>query len=201
MEELLLVNPRKRRAKGRTAAQRLATSKLVALNKARRRKNPAPRAAATSNPKRRRRAAPSVKSMYRRRRRNPVSATGGLMPLLNAALMGAAGATAINAAVSYLPLPTALQTGNMKHVTKAAMAIGLGLFGRRFLGKAALSMAQGSLTVTMTDAIKDVAAGAGMSLGYYAPAVTMAPTGPMLEARTSYVNKAYEGAGLGEYVQ
>lgn len=202
MEQLLLVNPRKRRARktGRSAAQKRATARMLAANRAARRSNPSPRASAQK--RRRRSAMPSVKTLYRRRRRNPASPVSGIMPLLNAALMGAAGATAVNAAVAYLPLPDTLKTGNMSHVVKAVMAMGLGVFGRRFIGKAALSMAQGALTVTLTDAIKGVAAQAGMSLGYYAPAITMAPAGPMLATSmgSAYVNSAYDSAGLGEYV-
>lgn len=214
VEELLLVNPArkvKKMAKRRTAAQRRATAKLVALNRARRRGSVAskprrrrnPVTVVNTAPARRRRA--SVRTIARRvrRRRNPAPAMGGAMSMLQTAFMGAIGATAVSAVSGFLPLPDTLKMGQMKNVTTAALALSLGIFGRRFLGRNAIKMAEGALTVALTDSIKTLATSAGMNLGYYSPAVQMMPAGPMnygLPAPSAYQNNAYENSGLGEYV-
>lgn len=78
MAEMLLINPRRRTRKarkaGRSAAQRAATRRLVAMNRSRRRarrRNPAPAAVVAMNPRRRRMARRSNPVRMVRRRRNP----------------------------------------------------------------------------------------------------------------------------------
>lgn len=197
VQEMLLINPTKRKArkmarKTRTAAQRRATAKLVALNRARRRaKNPAPRRRTRaksggsksitirqSNPVRR-----------IRRRRNPTNPVGGAMGLINSALLGTAGATLVNVTTNFLPLPPMLSTGYAKYLTRGALAIVMGLFGRRLMGRNALKMAEGALTVALTDAVQLAGAGMKMNLGYYAPAEQYVTPAPMLSA-----------PGMGEYM-
>ena len=219
MQELLLVNPRKRTRKTRSAAQRAATRKLVALNKARR-KNPAParrrrRAApkapaVMSNPRRRTRTI--VKTVRSRRRRNP-STRGNMTGMFQTALMSAAGAVTVNAAYNYLPIPATLKVGYTGYAVKAGLAMALGLFGKKFLGSRAVKMAEGSLTVTLSQVLVDVGAKAGLQLGYYSPAVQMAPR-PIpryaysgsngMQQMGEYLNGYSDMAGdftMGEYVQ
>jgi hypothetical protein len=185
MSEILLVNPRRRKSrKTRSAAQKRATAKMLAANRARRggskrrkarRSNPAPLTAVMHNPRRRRVSA--------RRRRNPislrrmVSGDASLAPikLISLALIGAAGATAVNTIMARLPIPVTFMTGRTRYLTNAAAAIVIGIIASKvkIVGAAsAAKMAEGSLTVTLHDAIKDFAAGFGMNLGgmgYYLP--------------------------------
>lgn len=213
MPEILLVNPRRRSGgrKRRTAAQRRATAKMLAANRAHRgggvkrrrksarRSNPAPLSAVMHNPRRRRVSA--------RRRRNPISlrrmVSGGAslapMKLLSSALIGAAGATAVNTIMARVPLPAALMVGRMRYLTQAAAAIAIGTLASKvkIVGSGtAAKMAEGSLVVTLHDAIRDVAGGMGINLagmGYYLPGrgVTAVPSASGGPARM---------AGIGEYI-
>ena len=160
MPQLMLVNPRKRTRKGgRTAAQKAATRKLVALNKSRRsspkrkatkrRKNPVglSRVARAVNPKRR---------VSRTRRRNPITLRGlpgKIADFAMPSLQGALGAVAVNTALNYVPmLPGFLATGNGKYLTRAGTAVLLGVFGRKLLGaKMANNLAVGAITVAAHD--------------------------------------------------
>lgn len=189
MPQILLVNPRKRRGrKTRSAAQRAATAKMLAANRrrrnpksrksAKRRRNPAPLTVMhKANPIRRKRRASA-------RRRNPISfrrimsgggSGTGVSTMLKNAALGAVGATAINTAIGRLPLPASLMVGRVSYLTRAGVAIGLGILAEktRLLGAGTLAkMVEGSLTVTLYDAIRAEAAAAGVNLGgmgYYLP--------------------------------
>ncbi len=171
MEELLLINPRKRsgaKRKTRSAAQKRATAKLVAMNRAKRRApaRRAPTYAANPAPRKRSSAVRRVKAAARRYRRNPSSRSGGIMGMLTASLQGAVGATAVNTLFNLAPIPDTLKTGNLQYVTKAAMAVGLGMVMKNRMGA---EMAKGALTVTMHDALVGVVGGMipGVQLGYY----------------------------------
>lgn len=211
MEELLLVNPRKRRAKSpkrrRTAAQRRATAKMIAANRSRRRSNPV---SALANPRkrrtRRRNPVAANPRRTRRYRRNPIG--GNITNMLTASVQGAAGAMVVNAAYNFLPLPDMLKTGVMSSVTKGALAVGLGMFGGKVLpGRVAAEMAKGALTVTMYDALKGVVDGVVSGLGYYTGGMTFPDVAALSVARTpapqlsEYVNMpAFERAGVSEYM-
>lgn len=175
---LMLVNPRKRRGSGRrTAAQKRATAKLLAWNRAhrghkatksasrKRRRNPV---AALANPRRgrARRSNPVRRSV--RRRRNPIG-IGGITGMFKPALIGAVGSIAVDTAFGYLPLPASLSVGKGALLSRAALAVGLGVLGRKFIGPIAGQAAEGALTVVLRDTIKVLAADAGVNLGYYSP--------------------------------
>lgn len=217
MEQLLLVNPAKRPRKRttRTAAQKRATAKLVAMNKARRRssyrKNPVPALAAPTYTKTRRktrRAVTAAVSRARRtRRRNPIGGMGGIGAMLGAALNGTAGALVVNAAYNYLPLPATMRTGYTSYAVKAALAFGLGIFGRRFMGSRAVKMAEGSLIVTMSQLAIQASQGTGLKLGYYSPAVQYRAPAGMRQLAEYLPENGYKMpslqenyAGMGEYV-
>jgi len=206
MEELLLINPRrrkgatKRRAGRRTAAQKRATAKLVAMNRARRaparrraRANP-PSTYAANPIRRRRHTARTVRRAARRSyRRNPVARAGNLMQLLTHSLQGALGATLINTAYNFVPLPAMLKTGNLQYVSKGALAVLLGMFVKN---RMVAEMVKGSLTVTMHDAIKDIAGTMipGMPLGYYSGGQTVGyqpgvRAAPSPSALSEYINR------------
>lgn len=210
MQELLLVNPRKRttRRKPRTAAQKAATRKMIAANRRRRNPTPARKRAENPAPKRRRSYTRTVRTVRRARRHNPIGGNA-VTGLLMSAFSGAAGAAVVNAGYNYLPIPATLKTGYTGYAVKGGMAILLGLFGKKFLGRRATKMAEGSLTVTMSQLIADVGAKAGMNLGYYSPAVQYMPRRvqptqqhmPQNQVMSEYLSEYVSGDGMGEYVQ
>lgn len=223
MEELLLVNPRKRRSKSRkprSAAQRAATKRMIAANRSRRSINPIKRrrarvAAVKSNPVRRRRARSVYSAARRSRRRNPISSATGITAMLKSALTGAAGAVTVNAAYNYLPIPATMKAGYTGYAVKGALALALGVFGRKFLGARAVKMAEGSLTITLSQVMVELGSKAGLSLGYYSPARTYSPGGMMRDPKQLsenvdmvgvspvYPDSGYnlaEYVGMGEYV-
>ncbi len=137
---LMLVNPAKRptkRAAGAVkthpAPARRAAGKSTALTKTEKSLTTARKALA-------------------RLRKNPATKPMGM---IKPALVGAAGAIAVNAAVSYLPLPASLKTGVAGHAVKGAAAIGLGLLASKFTkSQLATEAAQGALTVAATNALQ-----------------------------------------------
>jgi hypothetical protein len=212
MEELLIVNPRRRRArgkrKGRSAAQRAATRKMIAANRSRRSRRSAP--SMSINPRRRRRS--RSRASARRYRRNPATPAllrgfriGGTDPMriVQNAAIGAVGAIALNAVLSRLPLPMMLMTGRVRYLTQGAVAIGLGMLAANFKlvgSQVAAQAAEGALTVTLADAIKDFAAAAGFPLagmGYYLPGVGVR-AGPSAGASPAmHMGKYVSGPGSG----
>lgn len=223
MQELLLINPSARPSKRkgktkmrkhRTAAQKRATAKLVALNRAKRR--PAKRRVArrahavtyAANPAprrhRRRHAVSGVHHRIRKYRRNPSGRSMAVMPLLKDSAMGAVGAVAVTALYSFMPVPATFATGNMAHVAKAAFAVLIGTLGRKVLpGGMASKMAAGSLTVTMYEMLKDNI-GASIpglhGLGYYPGGRVMSSYPAMQAAPAPAALSEYINRGMGEYV-
>ena len=193
MEQLLLVNPspRPKRRGTRTAAQKRATAKMVAANRARRRTRRSNPVAPVSAPKYKRstrRARKAVNTYARRsraRRRNPI---GGVGEMLSGALIGATGALAVNAMFNYAPIPDTMKTGYAKHAVKGAFAVALGIFGKRFLGRRAVKAAEGSLTMTLAELLIQASAGTGMNLGYYSPAVQYMPSPAVSRRLSEYVS-------------
>jgi len=155
---LMLINPRKRKG-GRTAAQKAATRRMLAANRARRGASPKRRSKRRSNPIGLSRVSRAVKRVTRRskRRSNPSmrSMTGGMGAMLMDSLKGAGGAVVVNAVTNYLPAK--VTTGKMVYVTRAAIALVLGTFGKKLLGNSARIMAEGALVVNFHDAINSVA--------------------------------------------
>ena len=208
-----------KKRKPRTAAQRAATARMVAANKSRRRSPRKPAYAA--NPiKRRRRPASLVAKRVTRRRRNPIKlpSMSGIGGLLKPAMIGAAGAVAVDAAMAYVPLPAVLQTGNMAIITRGAAAVLLGTLGRKLIGPSATTMAVGALTVTAYSLTKSLLAQSGFALGYIGPgvsasmpAVTSAPAQASLNGVGAYLPpprggvgfgpRIFAGSGLSEYVR
>jgi len=141
-----------------------------------RRANPARRRARSSNPiqvrsnPRRRRNPHTYRARRRsnpRRRRNPIG-TEKPFQLLTPSLIGALGATAVNTLMANIgpSLPAALTTGNMAYVTNLLAAMGLALLAphagsrRQML----LQAAEGSMTVTLHQAIVSLSGGFGATL-------------------------------------
>lgn len=224
MSSLLLVgNPAKRRKsrKPRTAAQRAATAKMLAANRAR--KNPAKRrkarTASAAKPVIRYRTRARKNPARRRARRNPIS--GGLnmrsiVAQLKNAGIGAAGAIGVDVGFGFVQsyLPEAVQApvdaaGNMNpayYAAKGATAIVAGLLAKRLIGSArAAQMVEGSLTVTMHDAAKQFLAGnvPSLTLGAYAPGGRQLPSlpsglgrvGMQISRRPAVANGSLRGVG------
>lgn len=200
---LMLVNPRKRRARKagakrrtRTAAQRAATARMLAANRRGRKSNPSPR--------RRSRRRVSATSVLRRRRRNPIGGFSGrsITGMVKPALIGGAGVLAVNAFTKYVPLPPMLTEGRMMYATKFGLALLLGKFGRRIIGPSAQQMAEGAMTVLAATVLNDVLtnttgvslAGAGSRrVGYYSPGMQARPGNSRTPALTA-------GSGMGQYM-
>lgn len=149
----------------RSAAQKAATRKLIAFNRARARAKSRPaRAAARPAPKRRAsRSAPATAAPKRRRttarrgpggwpitsaaaasragralrhrRPNPLGLGGFVKGTLMPSVVGGAGALALDVAVGLLPLPPALKTGPMAPLVKAAGAVGIGMLAGQLMGR------------------------------------------------------------------
>lgn len=228
MSEMLLLNPapRRRRRKNptRSAAQRRATARLVAMNRARRanprkrkaarRRNPAaPMApmALSRAPARRRRRNPLARVMRstRRRRRNPIG--GGLMrgivPLMTDALVQGGGAVAFDVIHGQLArfLPPMLQrTPGQVGVGDAVKAVGTVLVGRLLNGPTrGLSMraAKGALTVQAYDLVRSFVP-ANLTMGYAGAGMTtqgMARIGPNRGALSRYTAPSARSPLLNAY--
>jgi hypothetical protein len=221
MAEILLVNPARRPSKRRvkkaaSPAQKRARAKFAAMSRAR-----AKGATVMANPKRRRRnpakrkvrarvrhrnPAPVVRSRARRhsarRRRNPIgmNGTGKPLSLLTPALVGALGATAVNTIYSNIAsaLPASLTTGTMVYATRAALSLGLAMLAPHAGSKkaAVLQAAEGSLTVTLHDAIVALSGGMGMALsgvGVYMP-------GRSQQVPRAAGRPAVQMSGMGAYI-
>lgn len=186
MASLMLINPRKRRA----------------ASKRRTRRNPvAKRAAPKRNPAR----ANPLKT-YRKRsraRRNPIG-LGGITATLTNAAIGGAGAVAVDYALEFLPLPVSMKTGWTGVAVKGAIAVGVGMIGKKFLGRNAERMAEGALTVLAYSSIKGLLAPSTASvagLAYGGPAQIAGNAAQLNEYLNSDPYATSGMSSLNEYVQ
>jgi hypothetical protein len=178
MPLVTIVNPSPRkgkkmatRKKARTAKQKAATRRLVAMNRRRARgaSSPAPKRRARRRPARRanpaaprvrrhrsgprkgkhhissRRAASRAGRVLRYRRPNPIDfMVNTLMP----SVVGGAGALALDVVVGVLPLPDTLKTGPMAPLVKIVGAVGLGMLGSKMVNRrVGEQIAAGAITV------------------------------------------------------
>jgi len=185
MEQLLLVNPGKKRRRGkrrtppRGPGGRFLKRTRRTSSRKRRRSNPVPALPALAMNPRRRRRNPSRTVARRRYRRNPTGGFGrGFMRQLTAPLMpavqGAAGAIANDVVFGFIPLPVQFKAGYIGIAAKATQAVLLGMALSRVIGvNAAKQMTAGALTVLAYQTIKPMVAGIVPGLGYegagYAP--------------------------------
>lgn len=180
MPELMLVNPRKRR---RTTRKRATPKRRVTRRRAVRR-SPT-------------RAAKRRMSGYRRNP-SPRGMRGIVDKTVIPAATAAAGAIGLDVAWGFLPVPDTLKTGPMRHVAKAAGAVGLGMLANMVVSKkTADQFATGALTVVFHQAMAEVVQKAAPDLpmnaypdqvgywgtGYSAPAL---PADDGLNAYPSY---------------
>ena len=188
MAEMLLINPRRRRARkarkaGRSAAQRAATRRLVAMNRSRRRarrSNPAP-AIVAMNPRRRRmsrRRSNPIRMI--RRRRNPAMLGGfsfrSVIGAMQEALIQGGGAVAMDLLHGQINrfLPAMLQRTpgqvGLGDVVKASITVLVGTALRGPTRGLSMKAATGSLTVQAYDIVKNLLPST-MQLGYMTPGV------------------------------
>lgn len=194
MAEMLLINPRKRKATRKARrAHPIAKRRVHAV---RRRKNPIA----------------AAKRRVMRRRRNPISMGmmgGGYMTAIREALMGGAGAVAMDLVFGqvnkYLPAtlqktPGSVGTGD---AVKAVLTVFIGHTLNKATRGFSKKAAQASLTVQAHDIIRTFIP-ASMTMGYYSPATVAAGTnrvGPIRKGVNAYTSggtpllNAYQASG------
>ena len=233
MATIALVNPSRRKGwrkmatrKHRTAAQRAATRKLVALNRARRsgrtthrrkaRRKSSARHVTTPRRHHTNRVNPNPRRRHRARRRNPM---GGMlsgafwMGEVVPTTVGAVGALGIDVAIGYLPLPAIVQTNAMvRNVVKIAGALGLGYLAQMVTTrKTGEEVAAGAIAVTLYDMVKGFLVNSFPTLPIVPTATVVIPTaaatgttagigwtGPAPTVGT-YMSAAESGAGEDVY--
>jgi hypothetical protein len=224
MSELLLVNPKRRKSRGKRRMSALQAQYFGPRAKRRRSKRRVTRLA--SNPKRRhkRRSAVVAAPVHRRRRshsrrrvtrlrRNPMRGFGGfsvkrfLNDTLIPAGVGAAGALAVDVALGYTAayIPVSLQTGIMHTGVKLAAAVGIGMVAGASMGKKFGEEAMaGAITVTLYDLLKSQVKSimptlplSGYNMGWVSPGMQIGGLGTYVGS-----DRAYNGqmSGLGYYV-
>ena len=188
MAEMLLINPRRRksaRKSYRTAAQRRATAKLVAMSRRRRRSNPHPGSltSVSLNPRRRRRVMRRRNPITLRRtvrRSNPAMrfSVGGVMGAIRGALVQGAGAVAFDVAhgqiqrflpASLVPVPGQVGVGDL---VKAAITVFVGQMLNGPTRGLSSKAAQGALTVQAHQLIRSFVPST-LPLGYATPGVAV----------------------------
>jgi hypothetical protein len=176
-EQLLLINPRRRRVK-KSHRRRAKNSRRRHAGgfRIRRRRVKNPR-----SHKRRRHRNPIMRKRYRRRHRNPMSASG-IKNAIVPALFGAAGGVAVDYAFQFVSpyLPTSLTTGvYVVPVMKLATAFGLGLAARKFLGnEKGNAVMAGALAIQTYNLIASVLGGTAGLAGFGAYLTPNAPSQP-----------------------
>jgi len=199
MASLMLVNPRKRRKKAKSAHKRPRKPAAHSAPKRRKRRASTKRRVYARNPI----TISHAKRKHRRRyRRNPIGGMRGGMKGLFAPVMPAAisavGAIGLDLAWGQVAarLPAAITGGPMKYVAKAVGAIGIGMLAGMVVKKdTANQLAIGALTTVFHSAMRDTITqmAPNVQLGEYE---TM--NGYPLDGLAEYVREPGM-AGLGEY--
>lgn len=205
MGSLMLVNPKKRRSRRR--GTRKNPRKMSAKQRryfGRSRKHRSSHAV-RANPRRHKRRS------RRRIHRNPISsrgvmsgARGFLKGSLLPAVIGGAGALAVDVAWAFAPFPTAVKTGNLAPIAKIAGAVALGYAVTKFGKQKAFgqAMVAGYLTVTAYDMLKKLLARTmpTLPLSEYPYDLGYASTGGQIpdESGVSAYLSGPEGYGLTE---
>jgi len=198
MPQVWLVNPiekgvRTMAKKQRSAAQRAATARLIAWNRAHRKgatkhKRQSARPAAhggrapsvtiirAGNPAHHKGKALGAPKSGKRRHKNPMLGLGSMKAFTRETLMpsliGGAGALGLDVVLGVLPLPDNFKAGPLRPVTRLGGAIALGLAASMVLKRqTAHQMLAGAITVTLYDTMKSylsqLAGGKIPGLGVY----------------------------------
>lgn len=218
----------RRRRKGRTAAQKRATRKMIAANRGRgrpaarrvvrrrpRRRNPNNNA--RRSPRRYMRTAVTAPATAARRRRNPtrrMTMRSVMNQNIIPAMQGGAGALGMDILYGYLPIPATMKVGMMRHIIKGGAVIGFGMFAGQFMRPTtAHNMVTGALTVIMHTAMRETMAqfmpniplGEYESMGQVPYGTPMSPMGAYVEPQgMGYYNAGQVASpqynGMGEYM-
>jgi hypothetical protein len=146
---------------------------------------------------------------HRRRRHARTSSGRGAftkpLSLVAPAVTGAAGALVVNGIINYAPIPDQLKAGNLLYLTRAGIAILLGMFGPRLpvVGRFAHAAALGSLIVTTTDFGKLLALQQGVNLsglGYIGPARVLTGPGRGNNVGRFVPRNAMSAPGVGAFI-
>lgn len=186
MANMLLVNPRKRRAKKKTVTRK----RRVKATRRRRRAAPA------ATVRRRARRNPIARVARRaRRRRNPIGLNlNSVKNQVMDSAVGAAGAVVLDIAYAYLPIPATLKVGAVAPIAKAAAAIALGMVASKVVSSSvAGKMTNGALTVMLHGILRETA-------GKMLPAVQMGEWDSFADGSLSYAGSGYNPEGVGEYL-
>ncbi len=198
----IAANPRKRRSrKTRSPAQKAATRRMLAANRARKNSAPARRRRARKSVARSPVARVTRRSVRRssaRRSSRRMSAgfrsvTGGAFGLLRAGAIGAGGALTVDVAQgfvnSFLPasMATKMNADGTPNYINAAVKFGVTLGVRSLASKVvsadtANKMALGAVTMQVYELARPFVQGilpATMSLGWYSPGMTFRPPGAL----------------------
>ena len=212
-EQLLLINPRRKRRAKKSRRRRARSRRRVVSHRRRRRVARVSRRRSrrvggyrirrrrAKNPRRHR----SYK-MRRRRHRNPIGLSSrGITATVVPAAIGAVGAVGLDVAWGYLSgyLPASLQSGVLGTVAKIAGAFGLGMVAGKVVGREKGKLVTaGAITVIAYGAIKEFAHSAAPSipgLGAYMPGMGMSGFGDL--AATNPAPYLSGPAGMGAYMR
>lgn len=188
MAEMLLINPRKRRA---GAKRRSTARKTVARKSPAKRRRANPISVASVKKAVRRRIRPSGVKSSRRRRRNPIAGFNmkSIVDMFQTAAIGGAGAVGIDALMAQANkfLPASLKTPNANMAVKALLSVVVG----KGLSKATKGMSEkmaiGALTVQAAALVRRVVPASVplAGVGYNNPAAVSrgsARIGPVIRA-------------------
>lgn len=217
---MLVGNPAKRRKsrKAPSAAQKRARAAFAAAARstkaapARRRRRSARASVSTVVRRARRSVSPRVRRYARRA--NAGYRLGGIIPMVKNAGAGAAGAVAVDIGfgfiAQYLPVSMQSQTDSsgapnyMYYLAKSGVAIGIGMVGKKVLGKYAPALVMGSLIVTFHQLLRGFVQNSGVNvpLGYYAPGRQLPPlpNAQNLSGRGNIGKYLPNGSTMGKYV-
>jgi hypothetical protein len=147
---LLFVNPSPRKGRKHKAKRRHHRQHKRAAAQA--------AAPAAQHRRSRSRSRRKVRSFHIRAKRNPIMPSGFVSTQLKPAAIGAAGALANDVLVGIASkyLPPSLQTGAVRNVTKAGIAVLAGMLAQRFVGRDTVRKATvGALTCVMHDMARE----------------------------------------------
>jgi len=191
MAEMLLINPRRRKAR-RTAAKRTTRA---------RRRNPIAAARAVARPRRRNPVA-AMKRRVMRRRRNPIGMSSGMMKMIQDAFIGGAGSIAVDLVQGQVNrfLPATLQTRpgtvGLGDGVKAVLTVVLGRALSGYTRGLSTKMAAGALTVQSAGIMRTLLGPTlGANLGYYTPGMVTNMSNRVGPIRNDMGVGAYTPAG------
>ncbi|MHB8071862.1 MAG: hypothetical protein ACYDHF_07960 [Candidatus Cryosericum sp.] len=191
MAQLMLINPKRRTRRAASSSPKRRRRTVARVAAPRRRRHVA---RVAHNPIRRRRH----HTMSRRRiRRNPIE--GGMGGTIMSAVIGAAGAVAVDMVAGYLPVPASMMTGYGPYLVKGALGLGMGMFRNQTLKR----MGAGALLVAAYGALKTATAGM-LPAAATAPAVAgmgfVNPSMSMGQITTGPQSGMHGMGGMGEFV-